>query len=113
MGLFDSILSGIFSGGSDDKGCDWYCDECDAHMNSQPGFTTSSGEWTCTKCGYVNDVTEDNILDEYENPYDDNDDDDDDDGEGLSVSDAADIWRSHGEDEDYMFGYTREELEDA
>ena len=62
----------------------------------------------------LNDVTEDNILDEYESPYDnDDDDDDDDDGEGLSVSDAADIWRSHGEDEDYMFGYTREELEDA
>ncbi|MDY6017134.1 MAG: hypothetical protein SPI97_05910 [Oscillospiraceae bacterium] len=33
--------------------------------------------------------------------------------EGLSVWDAADIWRSHGEDEDYMFGYTREELENA
>ena len=47
MSLFDSILGSIFSGGSDDKGCDWYCDECDTYMNSQPGFTTSSGEWTC------------------------------------------------------------------
>ena len=33
--------------------------------------------------------------------------------EGLSVSDAAAIWRSHGKDEDYMFGYTEEELENA
>ncbi len=31
--------------------------------------------------------------------------------ERLSVSDAADIWRSSGMDEDYMFGYTAEELE--
>lgn len=114
MSLFDSILNGIFSADSNDSDCDWYCDECDTYMNSQHGFTTSDGEWTCTKCGHINDVSEDNILDEYENPYEnDDDDDDDDDGEGLSVFDAADIWRSHGEDEDYMFGYTREELEEA
>lgn len=114
MSLFDSILNGIFSADSNDSDCDWYCDECDTYMNSQHGFTTSDGEWTCTKCGHINDVSENNILDEYENPYEnDDDDDDDDDGEGLSVFDAADIWRSHGEDEDYMFGYTREELEDA
>lgn len=31
----------------------------------------------------------------------------------LSVYDAAEIWLSHGKDEDYMFGYTKEELEDA
>ena len=107
MSIFDSILGSIFSGSSDDKGCDWYCDECDTYMNSQPGFTTSSGEWTCTECGYVNDVSEDNII------YDDDDDYDEDDSERISVWDAADIWRSHGKDEDYMFGYTEEELEDA
>ena len=33
--------------------------------------------------------------------------------ESLSVYEAAEIWVSHGKDEDYMFGYTREELEDA
>lgn len=43
----------------------------------------------------------------------DDDDDDDSDDEALSVYDAADIWLSHGKDEDYMFGYTEEELEDA
>ena len=35
------------------------------------------------------------------------------DSEAISVSDAALIWRSHGKDEDYMFGYTEEELENA
>ncbi len=33
--------------------------------------------------------------------------------EVLSVYDAAVIWASHGKDEDYMFGYSEEELEDA
>lgn len=34
-------------------------------------------------------------------------------GESLSVYDAAQIWASHGKDEDYTFGYTEEELENA
>ena len=33
--------------------------------------------------------------------------------EPLSVYEAAEIWAAHGKDEDYMFGYTEEELEDA
>ena len=37
----------------------------------------------------------------------------DDRSERLSVWDAADIWASNGKDEDYMFGYTEEELENA
>ena len=41
------------------------------------------------------------------------DDDEDDDDESLSVYDAALIWASNGKDEDYMFGYSEEELEDA
>lgn len=41
------------------------------------------------------------------------DSDDYDGGEYLSVYDAALIWASNGMDEDYMFGYSREELEDA
>lgn len=39
--------------------------------------------------------------------------DDEDGGEHLSVDDAADIWRSHGMDEDYMFGYSEDELRNA
>lgn len=38
---------------------------------------------------------------------------DEDDSERLSVWEAAEIWASNGKDEDYMFGYTEEELEDA
>jgi len=41
------------------------------------------------------------------------DDDDDDEGESLSVYDAALIWMSNGKDEDYTFGYSEEELEEA
>jgi len=33
--------------------------------------------------------------------------------ESLSVYDAALIWQSNGKDEDYTFGYSEEELEDA
>ena len=63
MGLLGSILGAITSSGND-GGCDWYCDECDAYLNDQPGFTVSSGSWTCTECGTSNDVSEDNILEE-------------------------------------------------
>lgn len=38
---------------------------------------------------------------------------DEEDGEYLSVDDAALIWASNGRDEDYMFGYSEDELEDA
>jgi len=50
----------------------------------------------CKNCGYGLD-----------------DDDDDDESEEISVWEAADIWASNGKDEDYMFGYSEEELEDA
>lgn len=38
---------------------------------------------------------------------------DDEEEDSLNVYDAALIWASNGKDEDYMFGYTQEELEDA
>lgn len=38
---------------------------------------------------------------------------DEDTSESLSVYEAAEIWTSNGKDEDYMFGYTEKELEDA
>ena len=40
----------------------WYCDGCDAELNRQEGFTTETGTWVCAKCGYLNDVTDNNIL---------------------------------------------------
>lgn len=36
-----------------------------------------------------------------------------DESEALDVYDAADIWFCSGEDEDYMFGFTEEELRKA
>lgn len=47
-----------------DMDCDWYCDGCHAFMNEQDGFTTANGTWTCTSCGYLNDVSKDNIIPE-------------------------------------------------
>lgn len=37
----------------------------------------------------------------------------DDDSEALDVYEAADIWRCSGEDEDYTFGFTEDELRRA
>ena len=100
---------------------DWYCDECNSLLNSQSGFSANCGTWTCTECGYLNFINENEILDDdeaeefknsgydsyneyYEDKYY---------GERISADDAAEIWASHGKDEDYMFGYSEEELEDA
>ncbi|OUQ12850.1 hypothetical protein B5E84_18415 [Lachnoclostridium sp. An14] len=58
-------------------------------------------EWECTKCGTIYGI--EGAGHDY----------DDDEGERLSVWDAAAIWASHGKDEDYMFGYTEDELENA
>ena len=100
---------------------DWYCDECNALLNDQPGFSTNSGSWSCKECGEVNYMNENEILSDIEaeefrnsgfdsyNEYN----ADKYSGEGLSVDDAAIIWLSHGKDEDYMFGYSEYELEDA
>lgn len=45
-----------------DNNATWYCDCCDETMNFQVGFTCEYGTWTCTRCGYVNDVTPSNII---------------------------------------------------
>ena len=36
-----------------------------------------------------------------------------DDAQGISVDEAALIWASNGKDEDYTYGYSEDELEDA
>ena len=38
---------------------------------------------------------------------------DESDDEAISVYDAAQIWLSNGKDEDYTFGFSEEELENA
>lgn len=40
----------------------WYCDNCNAIMNNQEGFTTRHGYWECTACGTANDVSDDNVY---------------------------------------------------
>ena len=72
-----------------------FCIDCGSKMKY-----IGSREWECTRCHTIYEI--EGI--EY---------DDEDDGEALSVYDAALIWASSGKDEDYMFGYTEEELEDA
>ena len=100
---------------------DWYCNCCNEYLNEQPGFTANNGTWTCTICGEINPISEDSILQGKElydfensgyesyNEYCSNVKEND----GLSAYDAALIWLSHGKDEDYMFGYSEDELEDA
>ena len=68
MGLMGSIFDALSSDGND-GGCDWICDSCGAYMNSQPGFSVSSGSWCCKECGSWNDVSEDNIVDEEDDGY--------------------------------------------
>ena len=84
---------------------DWWCDDCNASLNQQPGFNDRAGTWKCTECSCVNEISSDAIID-----FDDNDNLS---GESLSVDDAALIWQSNGFDEDYTFGYTDSELRKA
>lgn len=41
----------------------WFCDNCEAYLNEQDGFSSQSGTWKCTICGKNNDVSEDAIFD--------------------------------------------------
>lgn len=45
---------------------DWYCDECDAHLNDQSGFDDESSSWHCAECGHKNRIAADEIFDPYE-----------------------------------------------
>lgn len=47
-------------------GIDWFCDNCDAHLNNQQGFDDRKYIWKCKKCGYKNSISAANIR--YENP---------------------------------------------
>lgn len=40
----------------------WFCDGCDAYLNIQHGFNTKGKTWICSKCGYLNDVSRNNII---------------------------------------------------
>lgn len=41
---------------------EWYCDECDAYLNEQVGFSDQGGSWMCADCGHQNGISADAIL---------------------------------------------------
>ena len=89
----------------------WICDNCYSVMEeTKEGSNRYRIE--CPKCGTYWYVDKDGEMindGSAWSPYY----EEDDEGETLSVYDAALIWVSHGKDEDYTFGYTEEDLEDA
>ena len=40
----------------------WFCDKCDAYMNTMRGFTQAKDTYVCQNCGFENDITENNII---------------------------------------------------
>lgn len=40
----------------------WYCDSCDTFMNKQPGFNPNGKTHKCIQCGFINDITEENVF---------------------------------------------------
>lgn len=94
-------------------GIDWYCDRCGAGLNPQAGFDDYRYTWPCEECGHKNSISSGNIYESHDDYQVVADESQDESGESLSVWDAADIWLSNGKDEDYMFGYSGEELQRA
>lgn len=43
------------------KNIDWRCDRCNAFLNEQRNFSDRHYVWKCTKCGYKNSISWDNI----------------------------------------------------
>lgn len=106
MGLFSSFFRGESDKGAE-RSEDWDvkyawdssnesqdCPRCGQPMTKRWSFS----DWWCDNCHAG---------------LEDDDDDDDDDSEYIDVHTAAQIWASNGKDEDYTFGYSEEELEDA
>ena len=81
----------------------WTMEE--AEFTKKYNSLSSSDKW------HVSDAI-DGMEDERMNNFDEEEDDYEG-GESLSVHEAALIWASNGKDEDYMFGYSEDELEAA
>ena len=43
---------------------DWFCDDCNDYLNDQSGFHDGCGNWTCTICGHVNPINENEIIED-------------------------------------------------
>ena len=76
------------------------CGECRTELE----LDLENKEMVCPACGCTFDADDDDIADWDGEYYS---------SERLDVYDAARIWASRGKDEDYTFGYTEEELENA
>ena len=48
---------------------DWYCDNCDSHLNNQCGFDDHKYIWECTECGYKNSISSNNIYGMEDSSY--------------------------------------------
>lgn len=49
---------------------DWWCDRCNAYLNSQSKFDDHKYIWQCTECGHKNSISSSNIYeseDDYRN----------------------------------------------
>lgn len=112
---FDDGEDGLFfeTCGKCGKQFDYFEDR--GHFNT---YNTDSGislsdcwvsDILCSECAL--DIV-DNLFHHEEDDLDTSDDMGVDD-ETISVYDAAEIWASNGKDEDYTFGYSEDELEDA
>lgn len=42
---------------------DWWCDDCGASLDAQDAFDVNCGSWACTKCGCINFINENEIVD--------------------------------------------------
>jgi len=65
---------------------DWWCDSCGDYLNNQTNFDDHKYLWKCTKCGYKNSISKDNIYDskvDYETRNSSLKDDDNDSSSGL------------------------------
>lgn len=76
------------------------CGECDTELE----LDRANRKLVCPNCGCTFDADADDIADWDGEECSD---------ESLSVYEAAQIWASHGKDEDYMFGYSESELQNA
>lgn len=45
---------------------DWWCDRCNASLNSQAGFDDHRYVWPCAECGHKNSISRTNIYDSPE-----------------------------------------------
>ena len=44
----------------------WYCDRCNANLNSQAAFDDNRYVWACTECGHKNSISSNNIYESEE-----------------------------------------------